>query len=104
MFASSPQVDHLPTCHLSPVQALRAHLSGSKHKEALERPLQDPADFFLHNGKWKRRRGEKRRGEGDEARLSKRERTRVNKKVIALDNLCLLWLQGEGHPHPGAAH
>ena len=46
-------------------QALKCHLAGSKHLEALGRPRQDPKDFFLQNGKWKRRKGKKRRNEGD---------------------------------------
>ena len=64
-------------------QALKCHLAGSKHLEALGKPRQDPKDFFLHNGKWKRRKGEKRRieGDGEGERLSKRERTKINKKA-----------------------
>jgi len=71
------------TIVMESVQALKCHLAGSKHLEALGKPRQDPKDFFLHNGKWKRRKGEKRRNEGDEEgeRLSKRERTKINKKA-----------------------
>ena len=70
------------TIVMESVQALKCHLTGSKHQEALDRPRQDPKDFFLHNGKWKKRKGEKRRlGEEEGGKLSKRERTKINKQA-----------------------
>jgi len=59
------------------VVALKSHLDGGKHLENASNPL-DNSDYFLYNGKWKKRKGEKRPLEESE-RLSKRERTKKNK-------------------------
>lgn len=75
------------------LQALRSHIGGSKHKENLAKPAQvsddmprytlvfkDPSEFTLLNGKWKKIKGDKRGlSEDDAGRLSKRERTKLNK-------------------------
>ena len=57
--------------------ALRCHLAGGKHLESVDNPL-DNSEYVLDNGKWKRKKGEKRPLD-DSNKLSKRERTKKNK-------------------------
>jgi len=59
------------------VGALRDHLSGGKHLENAANPV-DNSEYFLDNGKWKKRKGQKRALD-ESGRLSKRERTKKNK-------------------------
>ena len=58
--------------------ALRGHLSGSKHLQAVETPP-DNSDFQIVNGKWRKRAGGVKRPHEESSKPSKRERTKVNK-------------------------
>ena len=62
------------------VEALRGHLSGAKHlqNEAVPR---DNSNFFIENGKWRKRKGAPNLENTHAAsgKLSKREKTKLNK-------------------------